>query len=242
MEQTFGTPKLNDALAKFQQKHHAAGKDGKANYGFYTTLAGGLAAAQPATEFGLSHTQTFHVHYAAGKDGVDGKVITTLVTTLRHVSGEEVQSELPFPDLVPNRGNIMQALGSAITYARRYALLAIYGLAGDDDDAEGSARTEPLVKKAGITRTPTKSDKAKALTKEPAKKDEQVDWIDTDRKARIVEALRKLEGPSKKDVLEKFKTGSQISALAVTPDHITTSKHGHLLENLLGLDPYVPAP
>ena len=236
MEQTLGTPKLNEALAKFQQKHHAAGKAGKANYGFYTTLAGGLAAAQPATEFGLSHTQTF-------RSICNGdQVITTLITTLRHVSGEEIQSELAFPELVPNRGNIMQALGSAITYARRYALLAIYGLAGDDDDAEGSARTEPLVKKAGITRTPTKSDKAKALTKEPAKKDEQVDWIDTDRKARIVEALRKLEGPSKKDVLEKFKTGSQISALAVTPDHITTSKHGHLLENLLGLDPYVPAP
>ena len=124
---------LAEALAKFQQEHHAAGKDGKANYGFYTTLAGGLNAVQPATHLGLCHTQTF--------DSVitnDGKVITVLVTTLKHVGGEEVVSRLPFPELVPNRGNIMQALGSAVTYARRYALLAIYGLAGDDDDAEGS--------------------------------------------------------------------------------------------------------
>jgi hypothetical protein len=28
----------------------------------------------------------------------------------------------------------MQQLGSALTYARRYGLLSIYGLAGDDDD------------------------------------------------------------------------------------------------------------
>ena len=236
MEQTLGTPKLNEALAKFQQKHHAAGKDGKANYGFYTTLAGGLAAAQPATEFGLSHTQTFNSICEGDK------VVTTLITTLRHVSGEEVQSELAFPELVPNRGNIMQALGSAITYARRYALLAIYGLAGDDDDAEGSVRPPIPAKKAGITRTPTKSDNAKALTTEPAKTVEQVDWIDTDRKTRIVDALRKLEGPQKTHVLSEFKEGSQISASSITPDHITTSKHGHLLENLLGLDPYVPTP
>ena len=48
---------LAEALAKFQQEHHAAGKDGKANYGFYTTLAGGLNAVQPATHLGLCHKQ-----------------------------------------------------------------------------------------------------------------------------------------------------------------------------------------
>ena len=238
MDQKLGTPKLNEALAKFQQKHHAAGKDGKANYGFYTTLAGGLAAAQPATEFGLCHTQTFNSICEGDQ------VITTLVTTLRHVSGEEVQSELAFPELAPNRGNIMQALGSAITYARRYALLAIYGLAGDDDDAEGSVRPQISARKTGITRTPTKSDKVEVLSKEPAKKNEPqivvVKWIDDKRKIRIVDALRKLEGQSKKDVLEKFKKDSHISAAAITPDHITTPEHGDLLETLLGLDPYVP--
>ena len=237
MEQASGTPKLNEALAKFQQKHHAAGKDGKANYGAYTTLKGGLGAAQPGTEFGLSHTQTFD-HLVFGD-----QVVTILVTTLRHESGEQVSSELPFPPL-QNRGNIMQALGGAITYARRYALLAIYGLAGEDDDGDSLSEAPP--KKTGITRTPTKSDKAKALAKEPAKKDEPqivvVKWIEDARKDRIVNALRKLEGQPKKDVLEKFKKGAHISAAAVTPDHITTPEHGDLLEPLLGLAPYVPAP
>ena len=66
--------------------------------------------------------------------------------------------------------------------------------------------------------------------------------IDDERKDRIVNALRKLEGQPKKDVLEKFKKDSHISAAAITPDHITTPEHGDLLETLLGLDPYVPAP
>ena len=68
---------LAEALAKFQQEHHAAGKDGKANYGFYTTLAGGLNAVQPATHLGLCHTQTFYSVITN-----DAKVITVLVTPL----------------------------------------------------------------------------------------------------------------------------------------------------------------
>ena len=130
---------LAEALTLFQQEHHAAGKDGKANYGFYTTLAGGLNAVQPATHLGLCHTQTFATMVLPES----GKVVTILVTTLKHVSGEELVSKLPFPDL-QNKGNIMQALGSATTYASRYALLAIYGLAGDDDDAESSAPKEKV--------------------------------------------------------------------------------------------------
>ena len=61
---------IEEALARFQMEHHAAGKDGKANYGTYTTLAGGLNAVQPATHLGLSHTQTFE-HIVVGE-----KVVT----------------------------------------------------------------------------------------------------------------------------------------------------------------------
>ena len=110
------------------------------------------------------------------------------------------------------------------------------------DDAEGSARPQIPARKAGITRTPTKSDKAESLTTVPAKKDEPVSWIETDRKSRIVAALRKLEGESKKEILNDFKQKAHLSSSAVTPDHITTQQHGDLLETLLGLDPYVSAP
>ena len=59
---------------------------------------------------------------------------SVLVTTLAHSSGEWIRSELPIraKDLSP------QAQGSAITYARRYALAAIVGLAQIDDDAEAA--------------------------------------------------------------------------------------------------------
>jgi hypothetical protein len=55
---------------------------------------------------------------------------------LRHVSGESDRGSYPLPD--PGRVG-PQDLGKAITYARRYALCAVTGLApgGDDDDAQG---------------------------------------------------------------------------------------------------------
>ena len=55
----------------------------------------------------------------------------------------------------------MQAHGSAITYARRYALLAIYGLAGDDDDADTlTPREEEMPKHEPSTEAKTEPVKA----------------------------------------------------------------------------------
>jgi hypothetical protein len=54
---------------------------------------------------------------------------------LRHESGEEITGAYPLgPASLPP-----QQIGSALTYARRYALCAVTGLApgGDDDDARG---------------------------------------------------------------------------------------------------------
>jgi len=125
---------LPKALAEFQSAHHAAGKDGKGNYGTYTTLAGALAAVQPATAYGLSHTQILQPM---------NDEFMVLRTMLMHTSGETLSSDLPIPIRYEGgRGSPMQAMGGAITYARRYGLLAIYGLAGDDDDGE-TAVPEP---------------------------------------------------------------------------------------------------
>jgi hypothetical protein len=59
---------------------------------------------------------------------------TVLITTLAHASGQWVRSLTPV--LVKDDGP--QAQGSGITYARRYALAAIVGLAQVDDDAEAA--------------------------------------------------------------------------------------------------------
>lgn len=61
-----------------------------------------------------------------------GWVLTTEIST---ADGKEShQTECPLLGLDEGR-NKMQALGSALTYARRYALMAIFKLAPTDDDA-----------------------------------------------------------------------------------------------------------
>lgn len=59
---------------------------------------------------------------------------TVLITTLAHSSGEWVRSITP----ILTKDDSPQAQGSGITYARRYALAAIVGLAQIDDDAEAA--------------------------------------------------------------------------------------------------------
>jgi hypothetical protein len=71
-----------------------------------------------------------------------------LVTTLAHSSGEWMRGVLP----VVTKDNGPQAQGSGITYARRYALAAIVGLAQIDDDAEAAqARNKPVAAHDPIT-------------------------------------------------------------------------------------------
>ena len=222
---------IEEALAMFQMEHHAAGKDGKANYGTYTTLAGGLNAVQPATHLGLSHTQTFDYKV------VGDKVITILKTRLLF-TGEErdydtlIESDLVIPDLVPNRGNIMQALGSAITYARRYALLAIYGLAGDDDDAD-SLSPKPETKK-GISRTPTYP----ASTRKPkpeVEKESSAEMITPAIRTEIQGLISRIRNKQDKDrILSAFKQEFKISAKELSPQHITLAAHHQYLSEHIG--------
>jgi hypothetical protein len=75
----------------------------------------------------------------------------SLSTTLLHTSGEWLASD-PMPVRVADSGP--QALGSAITYARRYALTAILGIVTEDDDdgnaAEGNAATPTKTLLSGV--------------------------------------------------------------------------------------------
>ena len=67
---------------------------------------------------------------APGADGQD----VTVTTILAHQTGEYLESSLTLraKDALP------QSVGSAITYARRYALLAAVGLAPEDDDGQAA--------------------------------------------------------------------------------------------------------
>lgn len=73
--------------------------------------------------------------------GGDGKNIT-VTTMLMHESGEWIESD-PLT-VIATKADPQQA-GSAITYARRYSLSAILGIASeeDDDGNSGSGKTPP---------------------------------------------------------------------------------------------------
>lgn len=77
----------------------------------------------------------------------DGEHII-VTTTLLHISGEWIES----PELVLKADKATaQGAGSAITYARRYALSAILGISSEDDDdgnvAEKQVKTKKTIKK-----------------------------------------------------------------------------------------------
>lgn len=69
----------------------------------------------------------------------------SVITTLLHESGEEVSSRTP---IVVAKQNDPQALGSAISYARRYGLQSLVCLPAEDDDGERAMgrKTKPAKK------------------------------------------------------------------------------------------------
>lgn len=118
---------LAKALCAFQAEVVSAAKDSK-NPHFradYASLASVIKTVQRGTKHGLCFTQLVD-------SAPEGRPV--VVTHLYHVSGESIEAVTPL--LVGK--NDMQGLGSAISYARRYALLGIYGLAADDDDGNAA--------------------------------------------------------------------------------------------------------
>lgn len=83
----------------------------------------------------------------------------SLASLLVHSSGEFFRSRL----YIPLRDPSPQAIGSAITYARRYALAALVGVAAEDDDAEeAQARTIPAAAPANESAPAPKRTEAQA--------------------------------------------------------------------------------
>ena len=215
---------LIEALNAFQQKYHAAGLDGKNPFfkSKYTTLSQALLAVQPATEFGLCHTQLNDFVMTP-----DGEIITIVITKLMHVSGDEpLISKFPVPKIPTNVKNVHQEAGSAQTYARRYGLLSVYGLANDDDDGNSLMKTPPP--KTGVAKTPTKPNQKL----EPTSVLEKVpDPITKEAKALILEKLQTLHTlhPEKmKEVVDSFRKKFGIKDTKIVK-HITTAEHGEFL-------------
>ena len=71
-------------------------------------------------------------------------------TILAHESGETIRCRVP---LIVQK-NDMQGYGSAVTYARRYGLMCMAGIAPEDDDGNAAAKAAPVVEEAKRGPTP----------------------------------------------------------------------------------------
>jgi hypothetical protein len=143
------SPELNElfgALAKSQGEYGSLEKSQKADiktktggsYSYtYATLADTIEATQALHPNGLSVLQF---------PTVDGAAVT-VTTLLGHSSGQWIESTL---SCAPTEWTV-QAIGSVITYLRRYARQSITGIAPEDDDgAAGVSR--PTNAAQGVTR------------------------------------------------------------------------------------------
>jgi hypothetical protein len=126
MEMSRETSELFSALSKAQSEFKVAKFDKKAVYGDYASLTSVRESCIEAlTKHGLSMVQpvTFNgAHYE-------------MLTQLNHSSGQYMRSTIR---LILDKNN-MQGLGSAITYAKRYAWAAMVGIVSDSDDDGNTA-------------------------------------------------------------------------------------------------------
>lgn len=88
---------------------------------------------------------------------------TWIVTTLLHSSGQWISGRYPVRPIKQDP----QSLGSAVTYARRYGLMAMVGIvAADDDDGEGAmGRDAPPPQRPQSPPKPTQEEAKKAAVK-----------------------------------------------------------------------------
>lgn len=163
---------LATALAKAQAAMTGARKD-STNPHFrsnYADLASVREASVPAlNKFEIAVVQSPRL-VQNGAPTVQGTVEAWLVeveTTLIHASGQWLADTLAVPVTQANA----QGVGSAITYARRYALAAVAGVAPEDDDGEAAVGRTAAAKQAVLPATAlatTMTIKVAKITKKPS--------------------------------------------------------------------------
>lgn len=133
MEKSDSIAKLATALAKAQGQMEDAAKSStnphfKSKYADLASVRD--AIREPLAANGLSYIQM---------PRINGNMVE-VETLLMHESGECISDVLKMPFAKPDAHGI----GSAITYARRYALMGVFGIAPDDDDGNAATNKLPL--------------------------------------------------------------------------------------------------
>lgn len=142
---------LAEAIATFQAKLPHIGKDNTAKV---PTKTGGEYSYK-YTDLTALHDIVFPLLEKVGLTWVTTPKVTEVGFVLEYwlthwPTAEQIGGEWPLPPV--SSGS--QALGSAVTYARRYALIAVLGLAPGGEDDDGKAASQPPAKPATHAQKP----------------------------------------------------------------------------------------
>ena len=206
---------IEKALIAFHGQVPTIDKDKQGQRSKYATLANILSIVTPVlNKCGLVLTQEF--------------LEDSLITTLRHVSGERISSSCTLA--IPSGPHATQAWGSAVTYQRRYSICAILSLVAEmDEQNDPDAIKEEEVKK------PAPKSKPKAAAKNPVAKKAAApaaDPADQPLTKEEVDAILELLIEARKEDVSKFEkiqsdfmTHFKIASDCRFSESITTQAH-----------------
>lgn len=186
MTQSETVSKLFTALTKAQQEMEKAVKD--SSNPFYKSKYANLEAVIDASRSHLVANGLCVMQFHASGD--DGRVYLT--TVVGHESGEFISST----GSMKPKEDTPQAIGSALTYLRRYDYASAIGLAQKDDDGEtaegrGDTRTTKIEKKE-----PREEQEREAVLQEIS-----AFFAQTDKNIGTAIKLIVLKGKTKKEVI-----------------------------------------
>lgn len=242
-----GTPRLNAAIARVQAeipwvakgesaKIEGVTKDGRPfSYPYkYAGLPECTAAILPLLgKNGLAFVGLPGINPADGKFG--------LLYKLKHESGEEEGGFWPLPS-----SGTPQQVGSALTYARRYCLCTVTGLApgGDDDDALAGNSPQQYDRPLsagdafeGATPAPPRRSQAAApsgSTTHPARDDHPAvspTELDPDAQVYADEASAVTATAALKDIHDRAVAAHKLAALITNPATGGTGGLGQLINH-----------
>lgn len=127
---------LYEAFAKAHAEFKVPVKDKTAHYGKYASIG----SINEATREALSKNGLSVIQPILTKE--NRQYVQTL---LLHTNGGLVESLIPIPEINPNTKNYFHALGSAISYLRRYALQAMLNISADDVEDDGDSLNDVKV-------------------------------------------------------------------------------------------------
>ncbi len=141
MTNPHNTKNVIEALSLFQSEANAAVKSNKNPFfkSTYASLEDVIAAANEGAKYGLAFTQVLDFEKPEGSDP-----IMYLKTSLLHKASDTAITSRYLVVPKNSRYDDSQALGSAITYAKRYSLQAIYGLPSEDDDGNANTHNDKV--------------------------------------------------------------------------------------------------